>query len=81
VDRVVQAWANLSFVFANTKPYQQKEPIRLVLNEAIMGPDYVKMSLDLARSSLQAIPGTYLWIPFVCRLQYSTPKALMLCFP
>jgi hypothetical protein len=45
VDSVVQALANLSVVFANPKPYQQKEPIRLVLNEAIMGPDYVKMSL------------------------------------
>lgn len=44
-DLVVQALADFSNVFAELKPYQQKELMRLVLHKAILGPDYLKIGL------------------------------------
>ena len=42
---VTQALTDFSEVFAEIKPYQQKELMRLVLHKAILGPDYVKIAL------------------------------------
>jgi hypothetical protein len=42
---VTQALANFSDVFAELKPYQQKDLLRPVLHKAILGPDYVKIAL------------------------------------
>jgi len=44
-ELVVQALANFSDIFAELKPYQQKDLLRLVLHKAILGPDYVKIAL------------------------------------
>ena len=44
-ELVVQALVDFSDVFAELKPYQQKDLLRLVLHKAILGPDYVKMAL------------------------------------
>jgi site-specific DNA recombinase len=42
---VAQALADFTGVFAELKPYQQKELMRLVLHKAILGPDYLKIGL------------------------------------
>jgi hypothetical protein len=42
---VTQALGDFSEVFAEIKPYQQKELMRLVLHKAILGPDYLKIGL------------------------------------
>jgi site-specific DNA recombinase len=42
---VTQALADFTGVFAELKPYQQKELMRLVLHKAILGPDYLKIGL------------------------------------
>jgi hypothetical protein len=42
---VTQALADFTGVFAEIKPYQQKELMRLVLHKAILGPDYLKIGL------------------------------------
>jgi hypothetical protein len=44
-DLVVQALADFSNVFAELKPYQQKDLLRLVLHKAILGPNYLKIAL------------------------------------
>ena len=42
---MAQPLADFSEVFAEIKPYQQKELMRLVLHKAILGPDYLKPGL------------------------------------
>jgi site-specific DNA recombinase len=42
---VTQALADFSGVFAELKPYEQKELMRLVLHKAILGPDSLKIGL------------------------------------
>jgi site-specific DNA recombinase len=42
---VAQALADFTGVFAELKPYQQKELMRLVLHKAILAPDYFKIGL------------------------------------
>jgi hypothetical protein len=42
---VARALADFTGVFAELKPYQQKELMRLVLHKAILGPDYLKIGL------------------------------------
>jgi len=44
-ELIIQALADFSEVFAEIKPYQQKELMRLILHKAILGPDYMKMAL------------------------------------
>ena len=44
-ELVAQALADFSNVFAGLKPYQQKDLLRLVLQKAILGPDYLKIAL------------------------------------
>jgi hypothetical protein len=44
-ETVAQALADFGEVFAEIKPYQQKELMRLVLHKAILRPDYMKMAL------------------------------------
>lgn len=44
-ELVAQALVNFIDVFAELKPYQQKDLLRLVLHKAILGPDYMKMAL------------------------------------
>ena len=44
-DLVAKALADFSDVFSDLKPYQQKEPMRLVLNKAILSPDCLKLGL------------------------------------
>jgi hypothetical protein len=42
---VRQALADFSKVFADLKPYQQKDLLRRVLHKAILSPDYLKIAL------------------------------------
>ncbi|MFH1312652.1 MAG: hypothetical protein ABIJ00_05440 [Candidatus Eisenbacteria bacterium] len=42
---VMQALTDFSEVFAELKPYQQKELMRLVLHKAILGPDCLKLGI------------------------------------
>jgi hypothetical protein len=40
-----RALADFTGVFAELKPYQQKELMRAVLHKAILGPDYLEIGL------------------------------------
>ena len=44
-DLVTQMPADFAGVFAEIKPYKQKELMRLVLHKAILGPDYLRIGL------------------------------------
>jgi hypothetical protein len=66
---VTQALADFTGVFAELKPYQQKELMRLVLHKAILGPDYLKIGLYGRRPELGPLSKgeprsqTFDWLP------------------
>jgi hypothetical protein len=68
-ETVAQALADFSEVFAEIKPYQQKELMRLVLHKAILGPDYMKMALYGRPPAIGPLSGsesrfqTFDWLP------------------
>jgi hypothetical protein len=66
---VVRALTDFSEVFAEIKPYQQKELTRLVLHKAILGSDYLKIGLYGRPSEVRPIAEgeprsqTFDWLP------------------
>jgi ElaB/YqjD/DUF883 family membrane-anchored ribosome-binding protein len=58
VDRglFTRALTDFTGVFAEIKPYQQKELMRLGLHKAILGPDYLKIGLYGRPPEVRALP-------------------------
>jgi site-specific DNA recombinase len=68
-ETVGRALADFSAVFAELKPYEQKELVGHVLHKAILGPDYMKMALYGRPPAIGPLSGsrsrfqTFDWLP------------------
>jgi site-specific DNA recombinase len=68
-ETVGRALADFSGVFAELKPYEQKDLMGLVLHKAILGPDYMKMALYGRPPAIGPLSGsesrfqTFDWLP------------------